>query len=191
MKILKLRIISSLALIFLNAFVVCSQTPVANRIKAVVRNLPKSAVVVAKYTDNHRHSLYYINEHRLFCYDVLTGKNEETVFINTSYENILSSWLSPDGNFFFITIDKGKSVPSYMDDGQELWRFDSRTLRSYKVGQGFFIERRKGCYIIKKGVRCLNPSANYNKQSWIAQDHYYDLYGKVIWAKDEYEVKSR
>lgn len=166
-----------------------SQTPVANRVKGVVKHLPKEAVVVAKYTDNARHSLYYIEANRLYCYDVLTNKREEFVFVNSSYDHIIANWLSPDGNFVFIAIDKGKNVSNYMDSGQELWRIDSQTRRRTRVGVGFSIERRKGCYIIKRGTRCLNPSAPVEQQRWMAQDHYYDLYGDVIWAKDEYEVK--
>ena len=165
-----------------------AQTPVANRVKAMAKSLPETYVVVAKYTDNHRHSLYYTNTNRLYRYDVLTNRREEAVFSNTSYDKILLTWLSPDGNFIFIAVDKGNLVPSYMDAGQELWRYDSRTKRYYKVGVGFNIKRRKGCIIIKRGTRCLNPAAPPDKQRWMAQDHYYDLYGKVIWAKEEYEV---
>jgi hypothetical protein len=165
-----------------------SQTPVANRVKGVVKSLPKTSVVVAKYTDNQRHCLYYTDSNRLFCYDVISNRREETVFSNTSYNKILSTWLSPDGNFIFIAVDKGNLATSYMDAGQELWRYDSRNKRFIKVGVGFNIERKKGCIVIKRGTRCLNPSAPPDKQRWMAQNHFYDLYGKVIWAKDEYEV---
>ena len=167
-----------------------SQTPVANRVKAVAKSLQNDAVIVAKYTDNHRHCLYYIEGDRLFRYDVMTNRREEVHFTNSSYDSILSAWLSPDGNFFFIAVDKGTLVNFYMDCGQELWRFDSRTKRTYKVGVGFKIERRKGCIVIKRGNRCLNPSAPPSHRQWMAQDHFYDLYGKVIWAKDEYKVKE-
>lgn len=166
-----------------------AQTPVANRVKAVVKHLPKSAVVVAKYTDNHRHSLYYIYNNRLYFYDVLTGRKDDVVFTTDSYTKILSSWLSPDGNFFFIAIDRGAFAHFYLDDGQELCRYDSRTKRYTKVGQGYHIEKQKGCYVIKRASRCLNPKAPQHHQKWMGREHYYDLYGMVIFIKDEFPIK--
>lgn len=179
-----------LFLTLLSHTVAYSQTPVANRVKAVAGSLKKDAVVVAKYTDNHRHCLYYIEGDRLFCYDVMTNRREEIHFANSSYDKILSAWLSPDGNFFFIAVDKGTPANFYMDCGQELWRFDSRTKRTYKVGVGFRIERRKDNIVIMRGTRCLNPSAPPSRRRWMAQNHFYDLYGKVMWAQEEYEVKN-
>ncbi|MBM6992095.1 MAG: hypothetical protein I3J02_02370 [Prevotella sp.] len=166
-----------------------AQTPIANRIKSLIKALPIGSKVVAKYTDTHRHCLYYISEHRLYCYDVLTGQRKNVNFSTSNYTHILSTWLSPDGNFFFVAVDKGSLSPSYIESGQELWRFDSRTKRSYKVGQGYFIEHRKKCIIIKQASRCFNPTAPRDKKRWMGQNHYYDLYGKVIYAKEEFEIK--
>jgi hypothetical protein len=180
---------SLVLLLLLWCCAVTAQTPVANRIKAMTEALPKSAVVVAKYTDNARHCLYYILHNRLFCYDVLTDKSKEVNLVSSSYMRIITSWLSPDGNFFFVAVDRGSFAKFYLDDGQELWRYDSFTHRPLKVGQGFSIERQKGCFIIKRASRCLNPQAAQSRQHWMAQDHYYDLYGKNIWAKDEYQVR--
>lgn len=166
-----------------------SQTPVANRIQAVVRHLPASATVVAKYTDNHRHCLYYTSNNRLYRCDVLNGRRNEVTFTNNSYTKIISSWLSPDGNFFFLALDRGSLADFYLDDGQELWRIDSRTRRSLKVGQGYHIRKEKGCYVIKRASRCLNPKASQSRQKWMGRDHYYDLYGMVIFVKDEFPIK--
>lgn len=168
-----------------------SQTPIANRIRGVARSLPQNAAVVARYADHKRHSLYYVAGNRLYRYDVITGKREESVFANTSYTRILNTWLSPDGSSIFIAVDKGLEPAAYMDRGHELWRYDSYTGQSYRIGQGFKIVRLKGCYVIKRATRCLNPSEPFQKQRWMAQDHYYDLDGKIIWAKDEYEVDLR
>lgn len=52
-----------------------AQTPLANRVKAMARHLPAGAEVVSKYTDNHRHCLYYTLYNRLFRYDVVTNKS--------------------------------------------------------------------------------------------------------------------
>jgi hypothetical protein len=176
-------------IVSLTALPTRAQTPVAIRVKAVVKSLPPHASVVAKYTDNKRHCLYYTLQNRLYCYDVVANKNEEVTFTQGGYSRILSAWYSPDGNFLFIAIDRGTYSNFYLDDGQELIRYDSFLHRSYSVGTGYKIERRKGCYVIKKASRCLNPSAPQSSQHWLARDHYYDLYGKTIWAKEEYRVK--
>lgn len=188
-KKLKIRLVIfiTLALCGLVAF---GQTPIANRVKAVAKNLPRGAKVVAKYTDNQRHCLYYIYDNRLFRHDVMTNRCEEAVFSSDAYHGIASSWLSPDGNFFFLVVDRGASGTAYWNAGQVLWRYDSHRKQSYKVGEGFEIEHRKGCNVIKRGTQCLNPHATTKRQRWMAKDHYYDLYGKVIWSKDEYEVKQ-
>lgn len=165
-----------------------AQTPIANRLKAVARQLSAEAHMVARYTDDHRHCLYYTEAQRLYRYDVLTNRKEEVAFASDSYNNILNTWLSPDGNFFFIVVDRGAFVTTYMESGQELWRYDTRTRRPFKVGQGFRVEHRRGCIVIHRATRCLNPDDAPDKQRWMARNHFYDLYGKVIWAKEEYEV---
>lgn len=166
-----------------------SQTPVANRVKGVAKSLSPDAKVIAKYTDNHRHCIYYLKNHRVFCFDVMTNQQQEVSIANTSYAHVLSTWLSPDGNFFFIAIDKGDLATFYLDDGQELWRYDSRTKRSDKVGQGYAIERHKESIVIRRASRCINPTAPLSHQRWMGRKHHFDLYGKVIWAEDEYEIK--
>jgi hypothetical protein len=187
-------IMTRLALLFL--ILLCSgyttaqaQSPIANRVKAMAKQLPPSAQVVAKYTDNHRHGLYYIQDNRLFFADAETSRRSEVNFATEAYSKILSCWLSPDSNFIFIVVDRGSYASFYLDDGQELWRYDVRRKSPMNVGQGFKIVRQSGSIVISKASRCLNPDAPQSRQHWMAQDHYYDLYGKIIWAKDEYRVK--
>ncbi len=177
------------ALLLLPSLPVEAQKPIINRVSAAAKALTPKATQVARYKDGARHGMYYILQHRLYFYDVLTNMTREVNFTTSSYDKILTSWLSPDGNFFYLAIDRGSMVNDYMDGGQELWRFDSRTKRYTKIGQGFSIRHNKSCIWIKRATRCLNPSAKKTERRWMAQDHYYDSYGKVIWAKDEYEVK--
>ncbi len=184
------KVLGAAVMLFLAFSPLAAQTPIANRVTAAAQKLPRSAVQVARYKDAVRHGLYYIYQHRLYFYDVLTNRTTDVTFSTSSYDKILSAWLSPDGNFFYIAIDRGSMVSSYMEGGQELWRYDSRTKRYTRIGQGFAIRHNKSCIWIKRATRCLNPSALPAKQRWMAQDHYYDAYGKTIWAKDEYEVKS-
>ena len=166
-----------------------AQSPLANRVKAYARHLPENAKLVAKYTDRMRHCVYYTIDNRLYCYDAVTNRSEDINFANKSYHQILATWWSPDGNFLLITIDKGSFSTFYLDDGQELWRYDTRKKTPLKIGQGFAIKRQKGCFVIKRASRCLNPKAERSLQQWMGQDHYYDLYGKTIWAKEEYRIK--
>lgn len=166
-----------------------AQTPVANRVKAVVSQLPEQASVVAKYTDVRRHCLYYTLRNRLYLYDVIKNKRSEVHFTDKSYKRIFATWLSPDGNYLFIAVDRGSLSLFYLNDGQQLWRYDSNTHRTLKVGQGFSIARRKGCFKIKQAWRCLNPNAQQRYQQWTARDHYYDPYGNVIFALGEYKIE--
>lgn len=170
------------------SFGAMAQTPVANRIKAVIKHLPAGAQVVAKYTDNRRHCVYYTLRNRLFCYDVMTTHAVETFFSTDSYAHITATWLSPDGNFFFITVDKGNLAQFYLNDGKVLWRFDSRTQRAKKIGQGFDISHKPNGIIIKSAARCINPEAPQDRQHWTAQDHQYDNYGKNLNLGDEYQI---
>ncbi len=181
----------SLTASLLLALLSVAQTPVANRVKAVVAHLPRQASVVAKYTDVYRHCLYFTMANRLYQYDVLTDRQHDVSFTGNSYAHIITTWLSPDGNFFFIAVDRGNLSSFYLDDGQEVWRYDSRKHKTKKIGQGFCIEVQKGCIVIKRASRCLNPDAAPKHQQWMAQDHYYDLYGNIIWAKDEYKVPMK
>jgi hypothetical protein len=166
----------------------CSQTPLANRVKAMVNHLSSSANVVAKYTDDRRHCLFYTMHNRLFRYDALKDKNMDVDFASEGYSRIITTFLSPDGDFIFVAVDKGSLASFYPDDGQVLWRIDSRTLRPYKVGDGYKIVIHKDEIIISKAFRCLNPQAPANKRRWTAKDHYYDAYGHVAYAKDEYKI---
>lgn len=167
-----------------------AQTPVANRVKAVVKFLPSSATVIAKYTDNERHCLYFHQNNRLYRYDVVSNKKTEVNFSPKSYGKILSAWISPDGRYIFIAIDRGSLVKSYPIDGQSLWRYDSKSLQSSLIGEGYYIEHNNDNIIIKKGTRCLNPNAPASKRKWMAQDHYYENDGRVLYTKDEYKVKK-
>lgn len=175
--------------IFLFTETSTAQTPIANRINAVIDHLPKNIGIVAKYTDNNRHSLYYTYHNRLYIYDVLSNIHKEVNFNAKGYDKILKTYLSPDGDFVFIAIDNGDLASFYFEDGQELWCIDSRNHHASLVGKGFRIIKRKGCFIIKKAFKCLNPSAPQPYQKWMGKDHYYDLTGKVIWSKDEYLIK--
>lgn len=168
-----------------------AQTPVANRVKAVVAHLPCQARVVAKYTDVYRHCLYFTMANRLYQYDVLTDRQHDVPFTGNSYAHIITTWLSPDGNFFFIAVDRGNLASFYLDDGQEVWRYDSRKRKYKKIGQGFCVEVQKGCIVIKRASRCLNPNATPKHQQWMAQGHYYGLYGNIIWTKDEYKINMK
>lgn len=166
-----------------------AQTPIANRVKAVVKCLPAQAHVVAKYTDNQRHCLYYTLRNRLFRYDVKTNKREEISFSPNSYSSIITTWLSTDGNSFFIAIDRKNLVSFYLDNGQELWAYDSHTKHSKRVGIGFSISRSGEQIIIKRASRCINKQTAQNRQHWMVCDHRYDGNGTPLGKGEEYKLK--
>lgn len=166
-----------------------AQTPVANRVKAVVKSLPAQAQVVAKYTDNQRHCLYYTLRNRLFRYDVKTDKREEISFSPNPYSSIITTWLSADGNAFFIALDRKNLVSFYLDNGQELWRYDSHTKQPKRIGVGFSISHLGERITIKRASRCLNPQAAQSRQRWMVCDHHYDGNGTPLGKGEEYKLK--
>ena len=166
-----------------------AQTPIANRVKAVVKSLPPQAQVVAKYTDTQRHCLYYTLRNRLFRYDVKTNKREEISFSPNPYSAIITTWLSTNGNAFFIAIDRKDLVAFYLDNGQELWAFNSLSKRPKKIGTGFAISHSDKGITIKRASRCVNPKAARNNQHWMICDHHYDGNGTPLGKGEEYKLK--
>lgn len=166
-----------------------AQTPLANRVKAMARHLPAGAEVVSKYTDNHRHCLYYTLYNRLFRYDVVTNKSVGVEFSSSSYARLLRTFLSPDGNCIFVVVRKTGDEVSNSYNMEQLWRYDSRSRKSSNIGSGFSIVCCRDSIIIKKVVRSLNPSRPFSHRQWIAKDHYYDFDGHMLDAKDEYRLK--
>lgn len=167
-----------------------AQTPIANRVHAAARHLEPGCRVVAKYTDNQRHSLYYASTNRLFCYDVWTDKTREVKFSDNAYETIHEAYLSPKSRYIFIDVERGQDAAHPLDNHRQLWIYDTLTGKYDKVGEGFDIARHKEHIVIKQTTRCLNPKADVRDQRWMVRDHYYYLAdGHNIWAKDEYEYR--
>lgn len=166
----------------------------ANRVHAAARRLQSDGNrIVARYTDDKRHCLYYITGERLFRYDVITDRNHEVDFANCGYQRIVRTYISQTGRYLFVDIDRD----SQADEGplasrRELWAFDSYSGQSHKVGDGFYIDRHRDSFVIKRRSRCLNPEAPAGQQRWMVRDHYYYLQdGRNIWAKEEYEYKKK
>lgn len=167
-----------------------AQTPIANRVHAAASHLEKGCRVVAKYTDNKRHRLYYASRNRLFSYDVWADKTSEVKFSDEAYERILQTYLSPKSRYIFIEVECDGTGEKPFSNHRQLWLYDSLTGKYDKVGAGFDIEKGKDHIIIRQATRCLNPKAEAKKQRWMVRDHYYYLAdGHNIWAKDEYEYK--
>ena len=166
-----------------------SQTPVANRVKAVAANLNPRAIIVAKYTDNHRHCLYYIEGDRLFRHDVLRTQREEINFSNTSYHHVHANWLSPDGNFFFIVVEHEQQA-KHKNKVQKyaLWRYDSRRNSSRKIGSGYKVEHRKKHIAIMRLTNNPQVTKSLTAQQPTSQEQLFDLYGKRIMAGDDFEI---
>ena len=108
--------ILTLALLLIPNSSIFAQTPIANRMKVLVKTLPEGSEIVARYTDMKRHALYYILNNRLYKYDVLNNSQDE---INLENRNkIISSRLSKDGKT--ITIKAGKKQEKHLSDIEEL-----------------------------------------------------------------------
>ena len=108
--------ILTLALLLIPNSSIFAQTPIANRMKVLVKTLPEGSEIVARYTDMKRHALYYILNNRLYKYDVLNNSQDE---INLENRNkIIGSRLSKDGKT--ITIKAGKKQDKHLSDIEEL-----------------------------------------------------------------------
>ena len=108
--------ILTLALLLIPNSSIFAQTPIANRMKVLVKTLPEGSEIVARYTDMKRHALYYILNNRLYKYDVLNNSQDE---INLENRNkIIGSRLSKDGKT--ITIKAGKKQDKHLTDVEEL-----------------------------------------------------------------------
>ena len=169
-----------------------AQTPVADRVRAAIKRLPTSIKVVAKYTDNARHCLYYILDHRLYCLDVIRNKNEEVDFPE-SYLKILDCYLIHKSKLLFVSIDRGSLSKTYAVDGQKLYMINPLTRRIKEIGSGYSIEKGtlKGneCFCVSKAHKCLNPNAVIEKQQWIAREHFYGADGSVLYAGKEFKIR--
>ena len=118
-----------------------AQTPVANRVKAMAAALPEHSSVAAKYTDNRRHCLYYVNAHRLYRYDALTDRIEE-IPLSGGRSSVVSTMLDGSGDVFLVVVDRGREAPRY--GRMELWRMDSTKPECAKIGTGREIRRSGG-----------------------------------------------
>lgn len=168
-----------------------AQTPVANRVHTSASNLPANSRIVAKYTDNKRHCLYYCINERLYRYDVVNDKNQETCFSDKAYKSINNTFLSStDSRYIFIDIDLGRRHGNEPGTTHELWRIDTFTNKSTKIGSGCKISRHKDSLVITAFSRCCNPDAPVARQKWMVRDHYYYLEdGKTIFAKEEHQYR--
>lgn len=116
MEINKQIRILALAFLLIPNSRISAQTPVANRIKALVKTLPEGSEIVARYTDMKRHSLYYILHNRLYKYDVLNNSQDE---INLGKRNkIINSKFSKDGKTIIIKV--GKKQDKHLSEIEEL-----------------------------------------------------------------------
>lgn len=178
-------------ILFLFPFLIQAQTPIANRVKAMAKHLPEGANVIAKYTDNKRHCLYYGLHNRLFRYDVIKNKSENVEFSSSGYARMLNTFVSPKGDFIFVVVAKIQDETTKPYDNEELWRYDSHSKKSSKIGSGFKVEKRKDYFVIKKVSKKKDSIHLMTRQRWTAKDYYFDLDGHIIWGKDEYQIDLR
>ena len=163
-----------------------AQTPIANRIKARAAQMGNAEHVVAKYTDDRRHCLYYTKGERLYLYDAIKGKSREVSFSTNSYAHILTTFRSSDDNLLFIVVDRRHYSSFFLNDRMEVWRINSFSGKTDKIASGFGFKLKKDHFMLTKAHRCLNPKAPLARQKWTVRDHSYYLSGKPLWISDEY-----
>lgn len=163
-----------------------AQTVVANRVKAAASSLPNDCRIVAKYTDNQRHCLYYIANDRLYKYDVLTNKNSDIRFSPNAYSRIIKTYVTENGDYLFVCVDKDLNAKEPPENVQELWRVNPSNNRSIKIGEGFSIKRVKDGFVIKELVDKKTSRSGDENSQWTVRDHHFYADGQSKWAEEEY-----
>ena len=179
----------TLCLLFIMCTCLAAQTPVANRVRVAARHLPQGATVLAKYTDNQRHCLYYIQGEKIFCLDVVLNINEELDFNQRTFKKVVSTSISNGGDYMFVVLDRGENTGWALEQRYELWRIDSKNRHFTPLGQGFKIEKTKEGYVLSQTVKCLNPRAPRTQQRWMVREQDYDEKGKPLPPQKPYEMK--
>ncbi|MBQ6651866.1 MAG: hypothetical protein IJM81_00515 [Prevotella sp.] len=187
------KLLLAFCLCQLSSAAIFAQTPIANRVRGMEKSLPKEAFVIARYTDDRRHCLYYKIGDRLFKYDVLDGIKTDLTISPSGYTRIINIWINDNHRYLIVAIDRRGLTETYLENGQELWRIDTYSGRRMKIGTGYKIALRgekpwlkQSHYIISKASRCLNPKEPMKERNWMIRDHYFDMEGLPITITDEY-----
>lgn len=161
-----------------------AQSPVAIRVKARARRLHPTETLVARYTDDRRHSLYYLSSNRLYRYDAMDGKSVEVNFSQGGYDRILHAWLSNNGNMIFVAVDQSSFSDFPLLDGQVVWRINSFTGKSDQVGTGVHVELKKnGCFLITRYSETKDARSPHPK--YYVEDFWFYDDGTPLWRKDK------
>jgi len=167
-----------------------AQTPIANRVKSVVQHLPQKAAIVAKYTDNDRHCLYYIYNGRLYKYDVVKNANDEVDFTTRGYRSIDNAFIEENGAYLFIITETTRRNQEEPINRKDLWRIDTMKGKAKKIDSGFSVKRKKEGFEVKRADDCINPNARAEKRQWNARTHVYDFEGKPSSTTKSYVIKK-
>ena len=75
---------------------------------SIVSVLPKGTVIVARFPDNERQDLYYLNSGILYCFNARSRNLEEIAISGIESGNIANAALSEDEKFIILTVHAGK-----------------------------------------------------------------------------------
>jgi len=161
-----------------------AQTIVANRVKAAAASLPKGSRIVAKYTDNKRHSLYYIANDRLYKYDVLTNTNSDVRFTTSPYSHIVNTYVTEHGRYIFVCVDKNGSGKADRKNSQELWRITPDENTCKMIGRGFAVQKVNDIFVIKVFVERKATASGDENSRWTVRERHFYLDGQSRWMEE-------
>ena len=75
---------------------------------SIVSVLPKGTVIVARFPDNERQDLYYLNSGILYCFNARSRNLEEIAISGIESGNIANAALTEDEKFIILTVHAGK-----------------------------------------------------------------------------------
>lgn len=177
------RLVLTIFVFLLFPLLAMSQTPIANRVRAKAARMKNRDRIVAKYTDDRRHCLYFVRSNRLFRYDALTGATSEVVFSTQGYNKIINTWLSRDGNVVFVLVDRSALTSQPLADGQEVYSVNSFTGKSTSIGSGVHCVMAHEGYFYITHLVAVKRRPNMTKE-YIVEDQWFYDDGRPLWVKD-------
>ena len=75
---------------------------------SLVSVLPKGTVIVARFPDNERQDLYYLNSGIMYCFNARSRNLEEIAISGIESGNIANAALTEDEKYIILTVHAGK-----------------------------------------------------------------------------------
>jgi len=133
------------------AFAFGTDKSTAELLDSVTASLPKETLVLAKFTDQSRHAMYYVKDGQLNKFDILTRESHAIPISDKGNRwEILTADLAPnDSSVIIIALNNNDTMVN------GLFKYTIATSNMKKLGEGSVNETDEGYEIMRKGRRKL------------------------------------